>query len=120
MGTTAAASPSEQEASAKDNAELEAITGDGEDSAPSVSLDGEEVEPGSDGLFDLASASNDVPMPLLVALIAIAVLAILGGLVMLRERVPALGRIPAPVQDSACFVPPIPALTSARPAGVRS
>ncbi len=93
-GDKGGASPSEQEASAKDNAELEAITSDGDDSAPSVHLDGEEVEPGSDGLFDLASASNDVPVPLLVALIAIAVLAILGGLVVLRERVPALARIP--------------------------
>ena len=59
-----------------------------------MSLDGEEVEPGSNGLFDLASASNDVPVPLLVALIAIGLLVILGGLVVLRERVPALARIP--------------------------
>lgn len=87
-------SPAEQEARTKDNAELEAITSDGNESAPSVRLDGEEVEPGSNGLFDLASASNDVPVPLLVALIAIGLLVILGGLVVLRERVPALARIP--------------------------
>jgi hypothetical protein len=59
-----------------------------------VNVGGEQLEPDSDGLFDLASASNDVPTPLLVALIAIGVLAILGGVVALRNRVPALGRIP--------------------------
>ena len=41
-----------------------------------MNVDGEEVEPGSNGLFDLASASNDIPVPLLVALIAIGLLAI--------------------------------------------
>jgi hypothetical protein len=52
------------------------------------------VKPGSNGLFDLASASNDLPVPLLVALIALALLAVIGGLVALRERVPVLARIP--------------------------
>jgi hypothetical protein len=85
--------PDEQQARANDNAELEAITGDANDK-PNVAVGGERVEPGSSGLFDLASASNDVPVPLLVALIAIGVLAIAGGLVALRERVPALERIP--------------------------
>ena len=87
-------SPDEQKAQDKDNGELEAITSDANDSPPSVNVDGEEVEPGSNGLFDLASASNDIPVPLLVALVAIGLLAILGGLVALRERVPALARIP--------------------------
>jgi hypothetical protein len=87
-------SADEQQARANDNAELEAITGDANDAKPEVNVGGEQVEPGSDGLFDLASASNDVPAPLLVALIAIGLLVILGGLVALRKRVPALGRIP--------------------------
>jgi hypothetical protein len=83
----------EQQARAEDAAELEAITGDGNES-PTVDVGGEPVQPGGNGLFDLASASNDVPVPLLVALIAIGLLAILGGLVALRERVPALARVP--------------------------
>jgi hypothetical protein len=33
-------------------------------------------------------------VPLIVALVALAVLALVGGLVALRNRVPALGRIP--------------------------
>ena len=87
-------SADEQQAQVKDNAELEAITGDAHDAKPQVNVGGEQVEPESDGLFDLASASNNVPTPLLVALIALGVLAILGGVVALRKRVPALGRIP--------------------------
>jgi hypothetical protein len=87
-------SADEQQAQVKDNAELEAITGDANDAKPEVNVGGEQVEPESDGLFDLAGASNGVPAPLLVALIAIGVLAILGGVVALRKRVPALGRIP--------------------------
>ncbi len=93
-GDGGSVSPDEQKARDKDNSELEAITSDANDSPPSVNVDGEEVEPGSNGLFDLASASNDIPVPLLVALMAIGLLAILGGLVALRERVPALARIP--------------------------
>ena len=93
-GGGSSGSPDEQQAQVKDNAELEAITGDANDAKPKVNVGGEQLEPESDGLFDLASASNDVPTPLLVALIAIGVLAILGGVVALRKHVPALGRIP--------------------------
>jgi hypothetical protein len=84
----------EQAARTKDNADLAGITGNPEDNPPSVQVGGERVEPGSNGLFDLASASNDLPVPLLVALIALALLALIGGLVALRERIPALARIP--------------------------
>jgi hypothetical protein len=84
----------EQAARAKDNEDLVAITADPESNPPSVQVGGEQVEPGSNGLFDLASASNDLPVPLLVALIALALVALLGGLVAVRERVPALARIP--------------------------
>ena len=86
--------PDEQQARANDNAELEALTGDSKDKEPEVIVGGEQVKPGSNGLFDLASASNDVPMPLLLTLIVIGLLAIAGGLVALRGRVPALGRLP--------------------------
>jgi hypothetical protein len=84
----------EQAARGRDNEDLAAITGNGDGSRPSVEVGGERVEPGSNGLFDLASASNDLPVPLLVALVALAILAVVGGLVALRERFPALARIP--------------------------
>jgi hypothetical protein len=86
--------PDEQTARTQDNADLAAITADPEKSPPSVDVGGEKVEPGSNGLFDLASASNDLPVPLLVALIALALVALIGGLVAMRERIPALARIP--------------------------
>lgn len=86
-------SAEEQGARDQDRAELDAITADKNDS-PRVDVGGEQVEPGSNGLFDLASASNNLPVPLLLALIALGVLALVGGLVALRERVPALARIP--------------------------
>jgi hypothetical protein len=80
----------------KDNQDLAAIAGDttGDPRTPSVDVGGETVEPGSNGLFDLASASNDLPTPLLVALIALAVLAFTGMLVALRGRIPLLARVP--------------------------
>ena len=84
----------EQAARAQDNEDLAAITADPEESPPSVKVGDEEVEPGPNGLFDLASASNDLPVPLLVALIALALVALIGGLVAMRERIPALARIP--------------------------
>jgi hypothetical protein len=86
----------EQAQRSKDNADLAAIAGDatGDPRAPSVDVGGQTVEPGSNGLFDLASASNDLPVPLLLALIALAVLAITGVLVALRGRIPLLARVP--------------------------
>ncbi len=89
-------STDEQSSRATDNEKLAAIAGDstGSPEAPSVDVGGETVQPGSDGLYDLASASNDLPVPLLVALIALGALAITGVLVALRGRIPALARIP--------------------------
>jgi hypothetical protein len=84
----------EQAARTQDTEDLAAITADPEKSPPSVKVGDEEVEPGSNGLFDLASASNDLPVPLLLALIALALVALIGGLVAMRERIPALARIP--------------------------
>lgn len=86
--------PEETAARAEDAEDLAAITADPEKNPPSVEVGGEQVEPGSNGLFDLASASNDLPMPLLVALVALAVVTLIGGFVALRERIPALARIP--------------------------
>jgi hypothetical protein len=86
--------PEDEAARAHDTQELEAITADPEKNPPSVQVGDEKVKPGSNGLFDLASASNDLPVPLLVALIALALVALIGGLVAMRERIPALARIP--------------------------
>jgi hypothetical protein len=85
-------SSTEQERRVKDNEALAAIAG--EPRAPKVDVGGETVEPGSDGLFDPASASNDLPVPLLLALIALGALAVIGLLVALRSRIPLLARVP--------------------------
>jgi hypothetical protein len=99
VGGAGAADPGEQGARAQDVADLQAITGAGgsgseSGEAPRVQVGGEPVEPGSNGLFDLASASNELPTPLLIALICLGLLALAGGFVALRERVPALERVP--------------------------
>jgi hypothetical protein len=86
--------PHEQAARAKDAEDLAAITADPEKNPPSIEVGGETVEPGSNGLFDLATASNDLPAPLLATLIALALVAATGGLLALRERIPALARLP--------------------------
>jgi hypothetical protein len=92
-----AADPGEQAARAQDAADLDAITSGASSSdgkRPKVQVGGESVEPGTNGLFDLSSASNQLPTPLLIALIAVGLLALAGGYVALRGRVPALGRLP--------------------------
>jgi hypothetical protein len=89
-------SAKEQAQRSQDTKDLAAIAGDGsgDPRTPSVEVGGETVTPGSNGVFDLASASNDLPTPLLVALIALAALALTGVLVALRGRIPALARVP--------------------------
>jgi hypothetical protein len=89
-------SPNEQAQRSKDSKALAAIAGDagGDPRTPSVEVGGETVKPGSNGLFGLASASNDLPLPLLAALIALAALAVTGLLVALRGRIPLLARLP--------------------------
>ena len=78
---------------AKDGADLAALTGS-DRRPPRVDVGGQSVKPGDNGLFDLASASNDLPTPLLVALILLAALALTGALVALRTRIPVLARLP--------------------------
>jgi hypothetical protein len=87
--------PEEQAARTQDQADLQALgSPEGRKNSPPIEVGGEKVKPGSDGLFDVASATNSLPTPLLVALIALAVLAIAGGVVAVRGRLPALARIP--------------------------
>jgi hypothetical protein len=94
-GGAEAVTPEEQAARAQDQADLQELTTpDSREHAPPVEVGGEKVKPGSNGVFDLASASNSLPTPLLVALIALGLLAIAGGVALLRGRVPALQRLP--------------------------
>ena len=76
-----------------DEGDLAAIAnGDGD--PPSVDVGGATLEPDSSGFFNLAGAANQVPLPLLVALILLGLFALASGLAAMRERVPALARIP--------------------------
>jgi hypothetical protein len=88
----AAASGSELSSRAVDQKELDRIAKDHRQPG-GIRIDGEKVTPGSDGLFDAASASNGMPLPLLLALVGLALLALAGTAVALRSRVPALARI---------------------------
>lgn len=99
VGGAGAEDPGEQAARAEDAAELEALTSGAsadDRKKPTVQIGDESVKPGSNGLFDLASSSNGLPMPLLVALIVLGLLALAGGFVALRGRVPLLSKIPTP------------------------
>jgi hypothetical protein len=60
----------------------------GSGTAPSLSLHGEKITPGTGGVFKTAGAANDVPMPVLLALIALGALTVAGALVALRRRFP--------------------------------
>jgi len=96
VGGAGAADPGEAAARAKDSEDLAAITSgaSGSGTKPAVQVGDESVEPGTNGLFDLSSASNQLPTPLLLALIALGLLALAGGFVALRGHVPALSRVP--------------------------
>ncbi len=83
----------EAAARTNDEGELAAIAqGDGE--APSVDVGGTSLQPDSSGFFNLAGAANQVPLPLLIALTLLCLMAMASGLAALRERIPALARIP--------------------------
>src|SRR5215211_1105544 len=92
-GAGAVSAAAERHARAGDASALEkATSGD----KPSLTVGGKPVSPGENGLFDLASASNGMPTPLLLALLAMAVLAAAAAFVALRRRVPALAKVPLP------------------------
>jgi hypothetical protein len=83
----------EAAARTQDQGELAAVaTGNGK--PPKVDVGGTSLEPDSSGFFNLAGAANEVPVPLLLALILLGLLALASGLAAMRERVPALARIP--------------------------
>jgi hypothetical protein len=57
-------------------------------SAKPLTLHGEKVMPGSGGVFKTAGSANDLPMPVLLALIAVIALAVAGAVVALKRRFP--------------------------------
>ncbi len=57
-------------------------------SAPTLSIGGQKVMPGSGGVFKTASATGSLPVPVLLALIAVAALTAAGGFVAVRRRFP--------------------------------
>jgi hypothetical protein len=100
---SASAAKAERSARAHDASALKDATSRG--SKPKLHVDGRTVEPGANGLFDTASSSNGLPLPLLLALIAVGLLAMVGALYALRRRVPALAKIPLPSLSSLPRVP---------------
>jgi hypothetical protein len=92
-GGSGGSGPSGEAARARDKAALDALTG--RRGKPALNVAGTRVEPGGNGLFDLASAANGLPLPLLLALISVLLLAAGGGVVALSHRFPWLAeRIP--------------------------
>lgn len=83
----------ESAAQQEDQEELAALAADKGGKPPSVQIGDKVVKPGSNGIFDLASAANELPLPLLLALIAVTMLALAGGIASLQERLPALRRL---------------------------
>jgi hypothetical protein len=89
------ADQAENAARASDRAELSELAGKNADPGE-ISIGGDRVSPGSDGLFDVASASNGMPTPLILALVGLGLLTIAGTFVALRSRIPLLARISLP------------------------
>jgi hypothetical protein len=91
-GAGAAGSGGGGDKSVSDRAALDKVTGPHK--RPRLDVGGRSIEPGDNGLFNVAGSTNGLPLPLLLALIAVLLLAVVGALVALRRRVPALARIP--------------------------
>ena len=85
-------SPERQANRAEDDAALEQLKK--ERRRPEVSVGGRSISPGDNGLFNVASSTNGLPLPLLLALIGVLLVALVGGLLALRRRFPAIGRLP--------------------------
>jgi hypothetical protein len=82
----------EAAAQATDKSDLAAITSD--DKAPKLDVGGQGMEPDNSGFFELGGAANQVPLPLLIALLLLCTMALVTGFGSIRERVPALARLP--------------------------
>jgi hypothetical protein len=82
----------EQAAQGADQSALAAMANT--DKAPSLDVGGNGIAPDSSGFFNLGGAANEVPLPLLIALLLLCTMAVISGLGSVRQRVPALTRIP--------------------------
>lgn len=58
------------------------------DKAPELTVRGQRIAPGSGGLYTAAGAANQVPLSLLLIVIAVATTALTGGYLVLRRRFP--------------------------------
>jgi hypothetical protein len=92
-GVAATDPAGEAAAQAQDQNDLASIaTGKGE--KPSVNVGGTNLEPDSSGYFNVGGAANEVPLPLLLALILLSLFALASALGAVRDRVPALASVP--------------------------
>ena len=82
----------EAAAEAADQSDLASIAGSKK--APKLDVGGQDLKPDSSGFFNLGGAANQVPVPLLIALLLLCMMALATGFGSIRERVPALARIP--------------------------
>ena len=82
----------EAAAQAADQSDLAAIAES--DKAPKLDVGGQGLKPDNSGFFNLDGAANQVPLPLLIALLLLCTMALVTGFGSVRERVPALARIP--------------------------
>jgi hypothetical protein len=95
-GNSGTLSGEEQSAQQTDQQALAALTS--KPGSDSIDVGGKHVEPGENGVFDLASAENGVPKPLLALLIGLGVVALGGAPLLLRRRMPALARLSTPLK----------------------
>jgi hypothetical protein len=102
-GGGGSAAPASKTAQTKDKEALRKATKPS--TPPEVTVGHKKVAPGKNGLFNLASAQNGMPLALLLALIAVGILAAGGGLWALRRRIPALANISLPRRPSLGRVP---------------
>ena len=75
-----------------DQSDLAAIATN--DKPPKLDVGGQSLKPDSSGFFNLGGSANQVPVPLLIALLLLCATALATGFGSIRERVPGLARIP--------------------------
>lgn len=91
-GLAATDPAAEAAAQATDQSDLAAIADS--EKAPALDVGGQSLKPDKSGFFNLGGAANQVPVPLLIALLLLCAMALVTGFGSIRERVPALARVP--------------------------
>jgi hypothetical protein len=108
-GSEAPAKPTKARRTPRDEVKLSDLT----EGAPRLSVGGRTLEPAGDGLFRVAGSSNDLPLTILLALIGVAMTAAIGGVLALRQRLPALAWLPV-LSRPPTLPPPSPGRVSLR------